>query len=144
MFVDADGVARNDYNLAGERAGDLVYNTLQHGKPRREDDGIGSAQRVAVVDGDDRTATDPCSQLRADPVSALDSRGVSPPEANRRAMTDPIPPVPRVAVVMTEPPQPRAVDRGLLPGELTTVDSRDIAGDLGIHSESPARVLGGQ
>jgi hypothetical protein len=59
-------------------------------------------------------------------------------------MTDPIPPVPMIAVVMTEPPQPQAADGGSLPGELTTVDSRGVAGDLGIHSESPARVLGGQ
>jgi hypothetical protein len=59
-------------------------------------------------------------------------------------MTDPIPPVPMIAVVMTEPPQRHAVDRGSVPGGLTTVDSRGVPGDLGLHSESPARVLGGQ
>jgi hypothetical protein len=41
---------------------DLVYDALQHGKTQREDDGIGVLRRVAVVDGDDRSATDLCSQ----------------------------------------------------------------------------------
>jgi hypothetical protein len=53
MCVDADRVAGNDHDLAGQRLGDLVYDALQHGKPQREDDGIGALQRVAVVDGDD-------------------------------------------------------------------------------------------
>jgi hypothetical protein len=70
-------VARNDHELAGERARDLIYDALQDGKPQREEDGIGALQRVAVVDGDNRSW---------------------------RAMTDPIPPVPMIAVVMAEPP----------------------------------------
>ncbi len=60
MCVGAERVARNDHDLAGQRVGDLVYDALQGGKPKREDDGIGALQRVAVVD--DRSATDPCSQ----------------------------------------------------------------------------------
>jgi hypothetical protein len=52
--------------------------------------------------------------------------------------------VPMIAVVMTEPPQRHGLDRGSVPGDLATVDSRGLAGELGIHSESPARVLGGQ
>ncbi len=35
---------------------------LQHGEPQREDRGIGVPQRVAVAGGDDRGATDLCSQ----------------------------------------------------------------------------------
>jgi hypothetical protein len=35
---------------------------FQHGKPQREDDGIGALQRVAVVDGDDRRPADRRSQ----------------------------------------------------------------------------------
>ena len=48
--------------MARRAPGDLVYDALQHGKPKREDDGIGALQRVTVVDGDDRGATDLCSQ----------------------------------------------------------------------------------
>jgi len=62
MGVEADRVARNDHGLAGQRLGDLVYDALQHGKPQGEDDGIRALQRVAVVVGGDRSATDPCSQ----------------------------------------------------------------------------------
>ena len=40
----------------------IVYDALQHGKPQREDDGTGALQRVAVADGDDRTAADLCRQ----------------------------------------------------------------------------------
>jgi hypothetical protein len=54
LCVDADRVAGNDHELAGERVGDLVYDALQHGKPEREDDGIGALQRFAVARGDDR------------------------------------------------------------------------------------------
>ena len=38
---------------------------------------------------------------RRDSRPTLESRRVSPPEASWRAMTDPIPPVPMTAVVMT-------------------------------------------
>ena len=103
MCVGAERVARHDHELAGERVGDLVYDALQHGKPQREDDGIGALQRVAAAGGDDRSATDLCASVRADSGPALESRRVSPPEASWRAMTDPIPPVPMIAVVMTEP-----------------------------------------
>jgi hypothetical protein len=58
LCVRAERVARNDHELVG----DLVYDALQHGKPQREDDGTGALQRVAVVDGDDRSATDLCRQ----------------------------------------------------------------------------------
>jgi hypothetical protein len=101
LCVDAERVARNDHELVGERAGDLVYDALQHGKPQREDDGTGALECVTVVDGDDRSATDLCGQGCADSRSALESRRVSPPEASWRALTDPIPPVPMTAVVMT-------------------------------------------
>jgi hypothetical protein len=49
------------------------------------------------------TAARPISaaSVRAESWSALESRRVSPPEARWRAMTDPIPPVPMIAVVMT-------------------------------------------
>jgi hypothetical protein len=62
LRVRAERVARNDQDLAGQRFADLVYDALQHGKTQREDDGIGVLRRVAVVDGDDRSATDLCSQ----------------------------------------------------------------------------------
>ena len=42
------------------------------------------------------------ASVRADSLSALESRRVSPPEPSRWAMADPIPPVPMIAVVMTE------------------------------------------
>src|SRR6202453_529523 len=42
---------------------------------------------------------------RADSGSALESRRVSPPEPSRRAIADPIPPVPIIAVAMTETSQ---------------------------------------
>ena len=42
------------------------------------------------------------ASVRADSVSALASRRASPPEASWRAMADPIPPVPMIAVVMTK------------------------------------------
>jgi len=101
VCVGAERVARHDHELAGERVGDLVYDALQHGKPQREDDGIGALQRVAAAGGDDRSATDLCASVRADSGPALESRRVSPPEASWRAMADPIPPVPMIAVVMT-------------------------------------------
>jgi hypothetical protein len=45
-------------------------------------------------------------QAREEPadlsLSALESRRASPPEASWRAMTDPRPPVPMIAVVMTD------------------------------------------
>ena len=56
------GLLGNDHELFGQRVGNLVYDALQHGKPQREDEGIGALQRVAVVDGDDRSSTDLCSQ----------------------------------------------------------------------------------
>jgi hypothetical protein len=46
--------------LPASRARDLVYDAHQHGNPQREDDGLRT--RLAVADGDDRTATDLCSQ----------------------------------------------------------------------------------
>ena len=60
------------------------------------------------------TAARPISaaSVRADSVSALESRRVSPPEASWRAMTDPIPPVPMTAVVMTETPHRHSTDNG--------------------------------
>jgi hypothetical protein len=96
---------------------------LQHAKPQREDDGSGALQRVAVVDGDGAARPISAASVRADSVSALESRTVSPPEASWRAMTDPIPPVP--------------IDRG---GH----DRNLFAGDLGVHSDSSAGVLTGQ
>jgi hypothetical protein len=62
LRIRAERVARNDHDLAGQRVGDLVYDALQHGKTQCEDDGIGILQRVAVVDGGDRSSTDLCSQ----------------------------------------------------------------------------------
>ena len=52
-------------------------------------------------------ATDAASPIaaasfRADSLSALESCRVSPPEASWRAMADPMPPVPMIAVVMIE------------------------------------------
>ena len=58
LCVEADGVAGNDYDRVGGRAGDFVDDALQDGEPQRKDDGIGALQRVAVVDGDDRSSTD--------------------------------------------------------------------------------------
>ena len=102
LRVAGERVARNHHELVGQQVGDLVYDALQHGKPQGEDDGIGALQRVAVAGGDDRSAADLCASVRADALSALESRTVSPPEASWQAMTDPIPPVPMIAVVMTE------------------------------------------
>ena len=79
LRVGADRVARHDHDLVGERAGDLGDDALQHGEPQREDDGIGALQRVAVVGGDDRVATDLCASFCADSLSALESRRFSPP-----------------------------------------------------------------
>ena len=59
-------------------------------------------------------------------------------------MTDLIPPVPTIAVVMTEPPQRHGVERGSVYGGLATVDVMDFAGDLGIHSDFSAAGLDGQ
>src|ERR1700733_9915080 len=44
----------------------------------------------------------PPASVRADSVSGLESRRVSPPEASWRAMADPSPPVPMIAVLITE------------------------------------------
>jgi hypothetical protein len=81
--------------------GDLVYDALQHGKPQREDDGVGAPERVAVAGGDDRSPADLCSQRSCRRSIALESRRVSPPEASSRTMTDPSPLVPMTAVAMT-------------------------------------------
>jgi hypothetical protein len=62
LRVGAERVARNDQDLVGERAGDLVYDAIQHSKPQRADDGTGTLQRVAVAGGGGRRATDLCSQ----------------------------------------------------------------------------------
>jgi len=60
------------------RAGDLVYHGVQHGKPQREDHGIGALQRVAVAGGDDRSATDRRSQLsRRLDVGAREPQGLA-------------------------------------------------------------------
>ena len=62
LCVDAERVARNHHDLVGERPGDLVYDAFQHSKAQSEDDGIGVTQRIVVVHGDDRRATDLCGQ----------------------------------------------------------------------------------
>jgi hypothetical protein len=76
--VEGDRVARNDHELAGERGGDLVDDALQHGKPQREDDGVGVLQHVAVAGSGDRSVTDLCRQrsgrLR---VGAGESQGLA-------------------------------------------------------------------
>ena len=101
--------------LAGLRIG-VSSMSSRAPQPQRENDGIGAAQRVTVVDGDDRSSTDSCSQGRVpDSLLALESRRVSPPEASRRAMTDPIPPVPIMAVTPV-------TDRA--PGRRVAVSSR--------------------
>jgi hypothetical protein len=55
-------------------------------------------------------------------------------------MTDPSPPVPMIAVVMTIISSASFGVRGLA----AAVEVRDLAGDLGIHSDYSAGVLDGQ
>ena len=59
-------------------------------------------------------------------------------------MADPMPPVPTIAVVVTETPQRRAVNQGSVPGGLASVDVTGIGGDLSIHPDSSVGVLGSQ
>jgi hypothetical protein len=102
LCVDTDRVARDNKGLVAQGVGDLVDDVVQHGKPQRKDDSIGSLQRASVVSSDDRGAADrrgqrPCRLL----VGARELQGL-PPEASWRAMADPSPPVPMIAVVMIE------------------------------------------
>ena len=60
------------------------------------------------------------ASVRADSWLALESRRVSPPEASSRATTDPIPPVPMTAVVMTIHP---GSPPGVLDGQCAGVQS---------------------
>jgi hypothetical protein len=77
LCVDAKRVAWNDHELVAQRVGNLAYDALQHGKAQRKDDGIGALQRVAVLDGDDRSSTDLCSQRsRRLVVGARESQGL--------------------------------------------------------------------
>jgi hypothetical protein len=78
MCVEADRVARNDHRLVAQRIGDLVDDILQHGKPQRQDDSIGSLQRVPVVDSDDRSLAIAPASVRADSfVGARELQGLS-------------------------------------------------------------------
>src|SRR3984885_4709533 len=83
------------------------------------------------------------ASFRADSVSALERRRVSPPDASRRAMTDPSPPVPMIAVLMTRtrlssallgrPVSGRPVPfwvRGLSDFDDVSVGIADVAADL--------------
>ena len=113
LRVEADGVAGNDHERAGQRIGDLVDDALEHWKPQRENDGIDIPQRVMVVDGDDGSSTDSRSQRsRRLAGAAREPQGLAA-EASRRAIADPIPPVPMMAVVISET---SSVSRALRPG----------------------------
>jgi hypothetical protein len=101
--VRSERVARNDDDLVDERVGDLVDDVLQHGESQRQDDSIGAPSEASRLPAA-ATEAPPISvaSARADSASLLASRRASPPEASRRAMADPIPPAPMIAVVMTK------------------------------------------
>jgi len=73
-------------------------------KPERKDNGTGALQCV-VVDGDDRSGTELCSQRSYRLIVGAREPEGSPPAASRRAIADPMLPVPTIAVVMTEVPE---------------------------------------
>ena len=101
--VDADRVARDDHeacrlwNRQFRPGHSPVRETEARGRRRRR-----PAMRLRLSTATDPARTDLCRQPLADPLSELESRRVSPPEASWRAMADPIPPVPITATVMTE------------------------------------------
>ena len=82
------------------RAGDFADDVLQHGETQREDDGIGALQSVAIAAATSRSGTDFGGQQSCRIGVGAREPQVSPPEASSRAMADPIPPVPMIAVVM--------------------------------------------
>ena len=98
--VDGERVARNHHELrrAGRRSRMTPRSTVNR-SARITASAPCNASRLSAA----AIAARPiwAASIRADSWSALESRRVSPPAANWRAMTDPSPPVPMIAVVMT-------------------------------------------